>query len=87
MNYKIDDIIRFKNSEYRILNVIKNDNNTYLYLINNDKNYNDISIVKVEKGLNGYVYNSIMNDEEFNYIASKIFLSYKKELIELLNEE
>ena len=37
MSFNINDVIKFKNGEYLILNVIKNEGNTYLYLINNDE--------------------------------------------------
>ena len=46
MNYNIDDVIKFKDGEYLVIDVIKNEGNTYLYLINNDEYLNDVSITK-----------------------------------------
>ena len=43
MNYNIDDVIKFKDGEYLVIDVIKNEGNTYLYLINNDEYLNDVS--------------------------------------------
>ena len=37
MNFNIDDVIVFNDGEYLILDVIRENNNTYLYLINNDE--------------------------------------------------
>ena len=85
MNYNIDDIIKFKNGEYLVLDVIKNEGNTYLYLINNDEFLDDVSITKVknENGKNTYVH--IDNDEEFEYILNKIFLDFKEDILDIVN--
>ena len=52
MNFNIDDVIVFNDGEYLILDVIRENNNTYLYLINNDEFLDDVSIVKVNNNNN-----------------------------------
>lgn len=81
MLYKNGDIIKFKNSEYLVIDVIRNDVNTYLYLINNDKNLNDVAITKV-KYIDGNIeYSYIENNEEFNFVLNKLFLNAKDDMI------
>ena len=57
MDYKIDDVIEFKNGEYLILDVIKNKENTYLYLINNDE-YKE-TVEKIENKNNTNIENGL----------------------------
>ena len=87
MDFNIHDIIKFNSGEYLILDVIKKDNNTYLYLINNDEFKNDVSITKVieENGIVEYTF--IDDDEEFNYVLEKLFLNHKDDLLEFLVED
>lgn len=87
MGFAINDIIRFNSGEYLILDIIRKDDNTYLYLINNDEFKNDVSITKVVSN-NGVVeYTYIDNEEEFNYVLSKLFLNNENELLDFLIEE
>lgn len=87
MNFNIDDVIKFKNGEYLILDVIINKGNTYLYLINNDEFKNDVSITKVTKNSQNYEFSAINSDEEFDYVMSRIFLNYHDDILELLPVE
>lgn len=87
MDYKVNDIIKFKDGEYLVLNVIKNQENTYLYLINNDEYKNDISITKVVEENNEIRYLHIEENEEFEYVMNKIFMDCKDDILELLNLE
>lgn len=87
MNFNVNDIIKFKNGEYLILNVIKNEGNTYLYLINNDEYKNDVSITKVIEENNEIKYIHIEENEEFEYVMNKIFLNYKDDILDLINIE
>lgn len=87
MNFNIDDVIKFKNGEYLVLDVIINKENTYLYLINNDEFLNDVSITKVLKKDQKYEFTNINSDEEFDYVMSKIFLNYKEDILNLLPDE
>ena len=84
MNYQIDDVIKFKNGEYLVIDIIKKDSNTYLYLINNE---DDIAIAKVTNDDGVIKYSHIENEEEFNYVVNKIFLNLKDEIILFANEE
>ena len=87
MNYQIDDVIKFKNGEYLVIDIIKKDSNTYLYLINNGKHEDDIAIAKVINDDGVIKYSHIENEEEFNYVVNKIFLNLKDEIILFANEE
>lgn len=87
MDYKIDDVIEFKNGEYLILDVIKNKENTYLYLINNDEYKDDISIVKVNFNNNIVEYSVVDNDKEFEFIIDKIFVNFRKDMEEFVKQE
>jgi hypothetical protein len=87
MDYKVNDIIKFKDGEYLVLNVIKNQENTYLYLINNDEYKNDISITRVVEENNEIRYLHIEENEEFEYVMNKIFMDCKDDILELLNLE
>lgn len=85
MIYNIDDVIRFKNGEYLVLDIIKYKENTYLYLINNGEYENDTSIVKVVFENNQMKYESIKNDEIFDYVINKIFVNFKEEIVTIIN--
>ena len=87
MNYNIDDVIKFKNSEYLILDIIKKEENTYLYLINNNEYLNDVSITKVTNNNGEALYSCIDNDEEFEYVLNKIFLDFKDDILDMANIE
>ena len=86
MNFNIDDVIVFNDGEYLILDVIRENNNTYLYLINNDEFLDDVSIVKVNNNNNVIEYAAIDNDEEFDYIVNKIFLDFKDDVLDFATE-
>jgi hypothetical protein len=86
MNFNIDDVIVFNDGEYLILDVIRENNNTYLYLINNDEFMDDVSIVKVNNNNNVIEYTAIDNDEEFDYVVNKIFLDFKDDVLDFATE-
>ncbi len=86
MNFNIDDVIVFNDGEYLILDVIRENNNTYLYLINNDEFMDDVSIVKVNNNNNVIEYTTIDNDEEFDYVVNKIFLDFKDDVLDFATE-
>ena len=48
MNFKKNNIIKFNNGDYLILDILNYKENIYLYLINNDEYKNDVSIVRVD---------------------------------------
>ena len=87
MEFKIDDIIKFKNGNYLILDIITNKNNKYLYLINNDDYLNDVAITKVIEN-NGIVeYTQIDDNDEFNFVLNKLFLNIKDDIFDFVKEE
>lgn len=86
MNFNIDDVIVFNDGKYLILDVIRENNNTYLYLINNDEFMDDVSIVKVNNNNNVIEYTAIDNDEEFDYVVNKIFLDFKDDVLDFATE-
>ena len=86
MNFNIDDVIVFNDGEYLILDVIRENNNTYLYLINNDEFMDDVPIVKVNNNNNVIEYTAIDNDEEFDYVVNKIFLDFKDDVLDFATE-
>lgn len=85
MNLKKDDIIEFKNGEYLIIDVITKDNDTFLYLINNDEFLNDVSITKVNYNNGKYEFNYIDSDSEFDYVMNKIFLDLKDDALDFVD--
>lgn len=84
MRYNIDDVIEFKDGEYLILDVINHNDNSYLYLINNNEYMDDVSIVKV---LDNNELGYIESDSEFNYVINKIFIDCEKDLLSFVSEE
>ena len=83
MKYALDQIIKFEDGEYIILDVIKHNDNTYLYMINNSEFQDDISIVKVlEDGKLDY----INEESEFDYVVNKIFLDNQVDLMYMTQE-
>ncbi len=72
MKYGLDQIIKFNDGDYIVLDVVNHNDNTYLYMINNSEFLNDVSIVKVlENGELDYI-----NDEsEFDYVINRIYMT------------
>ena len=84
MKYALDQVIKYNNGEYIILDVVNHNDNTYLYLINNSEFKNDVSIVRVlEDGSLDY----INEESEFDYVIHKIFLDNQIDLIYMAQEE
>ena len=74
MNYERFDLIEFEAGEYIILNIITYKNNTYLYLINNAEDKDDVSVVKVIENDGVTEYVPIENDEEFEYVINRLLI-------------
>ena len=85
MIIKKNNIIKFNNGDYLVIDVLRYKNNTYLYLINNDEFENDVSVVKVDSDGGIIKYSYIEDEEEFNYIINKIFLEHNVEINELFD--
>jgi len=84
MDFKKNKIIRFNNGDYLILDVLKYEDNLYLYLINNDEYENDVSIVKVDNNDGVIKYSHIDDEDEFNYVINKLFLIHQEEINEFV---
>ena len=87
MSFKIDDIIEFNNGQYLVLDVINKNDNTYLYLINNDEFLNYISITKVVNSDGKVEFTYIEDDNEFDFVMNKIFLDLKTDILDLVSNE
>lgn len=86
MSYEKNDIVGIKDKEYLILDVIRNKEKQYLYLINNNEFENDVSIIKVNDN-NGVVeFSQIENETEFDFVLGKLFLDYKSDIEEFVEE-
>jgi histidinol phosphatase-like enzyme len=84
MNFKKNNVIKFNNGDYLILDILNYKENVYLYLINNSEYENDVSIVKVDNNSGIIKYSFIEDDEEFNYVINKLFLDRKIEISDFL---
>lgn len=85
MNFKKNNIIKFNNGDYLILDILNYKENTYLYLINNDEYKNDVSIVRVDNNSGITKYSHIDDEDEFNYVINKLFLNHQTEISEFLD--
>lgn len=85
MEYNIDDIITLNNNEkYIVVDKIIIETNTYLFLINEDDNKNNIAIVK-EELKDGVAYlNNIEDEQEFERVIKYLALNHKDELLKLM---
>lgn len=86
MDYEKNDIVGINNKKYLVLDVIRNRQNTYLYLINNDEFENDVSIIKVNDNNGVTEFSEIENEEEFDFILAKLFIDYKSDIEEFIEE-
>ncbi len=77
MKYSPYQIISFKEGEYLVLDVVNYNENTFLYLINNNEFEDDISLVKV---LEDGSFGQINDEKEFDYVINKIFLDNEEDL-------
>ena len=77
MKYDLYQVIKFNNGEYLVLDVIKYNEDTILYLINNNEFEDDISIVKA---LDDGSFDHITDENEFDYVVNKIFLDNQEDL-------
>lgn len=87
MEFAINDIIRFKNGNYLILDIINTNGNKYLYLINNDDYLNDVAITKVIENGGVVEYTPVDDNDEFNYVLNKLFLNIKDDIFKFVENE
>lgn len=83
MKYEVNDIVCFDDKEYLILDIIKDNANTYLYLINNSEYEDDVAISKIVN--NEFTY--IDDEEEYDIVLNKIFLDFKNNIISIATNE
>ena len=87
MEFAINDIIKFKNGNYLILDIINTNGNKYLYLINNDDYLNDVAITKVIENGGVVEYTPVDDNDEFNYVLNKLFLNIKDDIFKFVENE
>lgn len=87
MDFAVNDIIRFKNGNYLILDIINTNESKYLYLINNDDYQNDVAITKVIEEGGVVEYTPVDDNEEFNYVLNKLFLNIKDDIFKFVENE
>lgn len=78
------DVVEVNNKNFIVLNIINHNNNLYLYLINEDENNDEYSIVKVINQ-NDKIFFDGVSDEEYQIIANKLVLDNKEEMKEILS--
>lgn len=78
------DVVEVNNKNFIVLNIINNNNNLYLYLINEDENNDEYSIVKVINQ-NDKIFFDGVSDEEYQIITNKLVLDNKEEMKEILS--
>lgn len=78
------DVVEVNNKNFIVLNIINNNNNLYLYLINEDENNDEYSIVKVINQ-NDKIFFDGVSDEEYQIITNKLILDNKEEMKEILS--
>ena len=85
MKLSVNDIVKFDNGSYLVLDIINNKSSLYVFLINNDRFINDISIVKVTQKDNCLDFAFIDDDKEFEYILCKLYLNNKRNVLSLFD--
>lgn len=78
------DVVEVNNKNFIVLNIINHNNNLYLYLINEDENNDEYSIVKVINQ-NDKIFFDGVSDEEYQIITNKLVLDNKEEMKEILS--
>lgn len=78
------DVVEVNNKNFIVLNIINHNNNLYLYLINEDENNDEYSIVKVINQ-NDKIFFDGVSDEEYQIITNKLILDNKEEMKEILS--
>lgn len=78
------DVVEVNNKNFIVLNIINHNNNLYLYLINEDENNDEYSIVKVINQNDKIFFDGVSN-EEYQIITNKLILDNKEEMKEILS--
>jgi len=83
MNIEKFDVVEVNDNKFVVINKVIYNNNTYLYLMNDDENSDDTAIVKVIEKENEYEFVAIEDDKEFDIIIDKLIIENKDEIKEL----
>ncbi len=75
-----NNIIVFSNGKYRILDIVNINNNTYLYLINEDKYMDNTCIKKIKNTYENIELINIIDDQEFNEVLYELFLDFEDDI-------
>ena len=78
-----NDILKFDDKEYLVIDTFNRNNDTYLYLINNDNFEDDIAISKIINN----EFTCIYDDDEYEYVLNKLFLDLKDNIISIATNE
>lgn len=78
-----NDILKFDDKEYLVIDTFNKNNDTYLYLINNDNFEDDIAISKIINN----EFTCIYDDDEYEYVLNKLFLDLKDNIISIATNE
>lgn len=76
MDFEKFDVVEVNGRNFIVLNIINYNNNTYLYLINEDDNNDDCTIVRLNKNNNTYIFEKV-NEEELKIVMEKLLVEYK----------
>lgn len=76
MDFEKFDVVEVNGRNFIVLNIINYNNNTYLYLINEDDNNDDCTIVRLNKNNNTYIFEKV-NEEELKIVMEKLLIEYK----------
>lgn len=87
MEFNRFDTIVVNEKEYIIIYILNLNENTYLYLINNEEENDDVSIVKVIQDNDKVTVIQIEDPNEFELVLSKILLENQEELKEIIEDK
>ena len=76
MDFEKFDVVEVNGRNFIVLNIINYNNNAYLYLINEDDNNDDCTIVRLNKNNNTYIFEKV-NEEELKIVMEKLLVEYK----------
>jgi len=79
------DVVEVNNNKFIVINKIEYNDNTYLYLMNEDEEKDDVAIVKVIKNEDNYEFVTIEDEKDFEIVIDKLIIDNKEELKTLLD--
>jgi len=86
MEYNINDVLVLEdNSEYIVVDKVKENETNYLLLINKNESDSDICLVKEVKNEGNIILSAVTDANEFDQIFTKLSQNNKDNLKNLLN--